>query len=171
VTDRELGRGRHRHQPRCRHRSCASHKPTHCGPRQRRAEHDSRRSPRSRECCTDRWWQRARWLATKMRKGDNTTHPGCPILSTRTFGGRRQLPRVKIDASRFALTHGRGSVSARGGAGPTGPRFPGVLIDQLVVMEFSKCDGARSRSRALVVMGRLESPCRSSAVSVLLSPP
>ena len=35
-------------------------------------------------------------------------------------GGRRG----KIDAGRFALTHGRGGVSARGGAGPTGPLFP-----------------------------------------------
>jgi hypothetical protein len=33
-------------------------------------------------------------------KGDNTPHPGCAILSIRTFGGRHQLPRVKIDASR-----------------------------------------------------------------------
>jgi hypothetical protein len=59
-------------------------------------------------------------------KGDNTRHPGCLILSIRTFGGRRRRRRVKIDASRFALTHGRGGVSARGGAGPTGLGFSGV---------------------------------------------
>src|SRR6476660_10572742 len=46
-------------------------------------------------------------------------------------------------------------LSARGGAGPTGPRFPEVFVDQLVVMEFSKPHGARSRGRALVVMGPL----------------
>jgi hypothetical protein len=57
VTHRELGRGRHRHQPRCRHRSCASHTATRRGPRRRRAEHDSRRSPRPGECCRARWWQ------------------------------------------------------------------------------------------------------------------
>ena len=83
-------------------------------------EHDWRRSPRSGECCTACWWQRAFGGRPGWEKGDNTTHLGCLILSIRTFGGRRQLPRVKIDAGRFALTHGRGGVRARGGAGPTG---------------------------------------------------
>jgi hypothetical protein len=124
----ELGRGRHRHQPRCRHRSCASHKPMHRGPRWRLAEHDSSRSPRLGECCIARWWQRARWRATTMGKKGQYRAPGGLILSIRTFGVRRRLARVKIDASRFALTHGRGGVSARRGAGPTGPLFPGVSL-------------------------------------------
>ena len=34
--------------------------------------------PPEDECCTARWWPRARWWATRMGKGDNTTHPGCP---------------------------------------------------------------------------------------------
>lgn len=63
-----------------------------------------------------------------MKKGDNTWPAGRLILSTSTFGGRRRLPRVKIDASQFALTHRRGGVSARRGASPTGPRFPGFSL-------------------------------------------
>ena len=36
---------------------------------------------------------------------------------------------------------------------PDRAAIPGIFVDQLVDMEFSKYDGARSRSRAVVVMG------------------
>lgn len=80
LIHRELGRGRHRHQPGCRHRSCASRKPTRRGPRRWRAERDSRRSPWSGECCIARWWQRARWWASKMGERRQYTGPRRPHL-------------------------------------------------------------------------------------------
>ena len=125
VTDRELGRGRRRHQPQCRHRSRAWHKPTHRGPRRRRAERDSRRSPRSGERCTARWWQRARWRATRVGKrrqynAPRLPHPEQPDVRWPSPAAARQDRRES-----FALMHGRGSVNGRGGAGPTGPRFLG----------------------------------------------
>ena len=171
MTDRELGHGRHRNQPRCRHRSCASHKPTHRGPRRQRAENDSRRSPRSRECCTARWWQTRPLVGDQDGKRRQYNAPRLPNPVHQDV--RWPSPAAaRQDRRESVRTHAwSGQCEVRDGAARPGRGFGGFsLTDYLLWSLVSPTGRGRVIARSWS-WGLLESPCRSSAVSVSLSPP